>query len=92
MFDEELSKISRIPLEELRRDDHHVDAKGYVGAPEGDGWGETEVIGRCKRWEALRLYVREWARQSPNFADERKKPLGATEDWGARVRKGSWAH
>ncbi|OAP63681.1 hypothetical protein AYL99_02908 [Fonsecaea erecta] len=93
MFDEELSKISRIPIEELRKDDHNVDAKGYVGAPEGDGWDEAEVIGKCKRWEALRLYVREWARQSPNFAEDRKRAcLGADEDWGARVRKGSWAH
>ncbi|OAL21629.1 hypothetical protein AYO20_11347 [Fonsecaea nubica] len=92
MFDEELSKISRIPIEELRKDDNNVDAKGYVGAPEGDGWDESEVIGKCKRWEALRLYVREWARQSPNFADERKRAcLGADEDWGARARKGSWA-
>lgn len=94
MFDEELSKISRIPLEDLRKDDNHVDAKGYVGAPEGDGWKEGEVIGKCKRWEALSLYVREWARQSPNFADDRKRlQLGViNEDWGARVRRGSWAH
>ncbi|EXJ74022.1 uncharacterized protein A1O5_02316 [Cladophialophora psammophila CBS 110553] len=93
MFDEELSKISRIPIEELRKDDNNVDAKGYVGAPEGGGWDEAEVIGKCKRWEALRLYVREWARQSPNFADDRRRAcLGADEDWGARARKGSWAH
>jgi hypothetical protein len=92
MFDDELSKIARIPIEELRKDDNNVDAKGYVGAPEGDGWEEAEVIGRCKRWEALRLYVKEWARQSPNFANERRAALGANEDWGARVRRGSWAH
>lgn len=92
MFDDELSKISRIPVEELRKDDHNVDAKGYVGVPEGDGWHENEVVGKCKRWEALRLYVHEWARQSPNFVDERKRPLGADDDWGARVRRGSWAH
>lgn len=92
MFDEELSKISRIPIEELRRDDYNVDAKGYVGAPEGDGADESEVVGKCKRWEALRLYVREWARQSPNFADARAGPVGANEDWGARARKGSWGH
>ncbi|KIW20216.1 hypothetical protein PV08_00791 [Exophiala spinifera] len=92
MFDEELSKISRIPLDELRKDDRRADAKGYVGAPEGDGCNESEVVGgKCKRWEALRLYVHEWARQSPNFADERKRVvLGADEDWGARARKGSW--
>jgi hypothetical protein len=92
MFDEELSKISRIPLEELRKDDYNVDAKGYVGAPEGDGVDESEVVGKCKRWEALRLYVREWARQSPNFVDEKRRSKGANEDWGARARKGSWGH
>lgn len=92
MFDEELSKISRIPLEELRRDDYNVDAKGYVGVPEGDGADESEVIGKCKRWEALRLYVKEWARQSPNFADDRARPVGPKEDWGAGARKGSWGH
>lgn len=93
-FDEELSKISRISLEELRRDDYNVDAKGYVGAPEGDGCDESQVVGgKCKRWEALRSYVREWARQSPNFADDRRRlALGANEDWGARARKGSWGH
>jgi hypothetical protein len=94
-FDEELSKISRIPVEELRKDDNNVDAKGYVGAPEGEGWHEAEVVGKCKRWEALRLYVYEWGRQSPGFADERRRAnfgVGVQEDWGARVRKGSWAH
>ena len=92
MFDDELSKISRISIEELRRDDYNVDAKGYVGAPEGDGAHESEVVGKCKRWEALKLYIKEWARQSPNFADERNRPAGANEDWGARARKGSWGH
>jgi len=97
MFDDELSKISRITVEELRKDDYNVDAKGYVGAPEGDGVDESEVInGKCKRWEALRLYVREWARQSPHFLDEESRVRArmgvANEDWGARVRKGSWAH
>jgi hypothetical protein len=90
MFDDELSKISRIPIDELRKDDNNIDAKGYIGVPEGDGHDETEVVGKCKRWEALRLYVREWARQSPNFADDRTRPVGANEDWGARARKGSW--
>merc|ERR1711939_1133740 len=91
-IEEELSKISRIPLEELRKDDYQADAKGYVGAPEGDGCDESQVIGgRCKRWEALKLYVHEWARQSPNFADERRRAaLGADDDWGARARRGSW--
>ena len=95
-FDEELSKISRIPVEELRKDDGHTDAKGYVGAPEGEGSTEDQVSkGQCKRWEALRLYVREWARQSPNFTEEndRKRIMvqGEGSAWGKAVRKGSWA-
>jgi hypothetical protein len=94
MFDDELSKISRISIEELRKDDNHADAKGYVGAPEGHGCDESEVVGgKCRRWEALRLYVYEWARQSPNFDDEHRQPaLCANDDWGARARKGSWGH
>ena len=86
-FDHELSKISRIPVEELRKDDSRTDAKGYVGAPEGNGVGEREVLeGKCARWTALRLYIREWARQQP-LMSEKAAPI----DWGARVRRGSWA-
>jgi hypothetical protein len=85
-FDAELSKISRIPIEELRKDDLHTDAKGYVGAPEGDGIDEESVAeGKCARWTALRLYVREWARQLPHMGDKER------EDWGVRGRRGSWA-
>ena len=89
-FDEELSKITRVPVEELRKDDGRANTKGYVGAPEGTG---TDVRGvmegdlRCERWCALRTYVREWGRQQPE--------MGVREDadggWGARARKGSWA-
>jgi hypothetical protein len=92
-FDEELSKISRIPLEELRKDDDNIDAKGYVGAPEGDGTSEEEVAkGVCRRWDALRLYVREWARQSPGFMEDIDGIGRRAEQWGGNVgvRKGSW--
>lgn len=85
-FDEELSKISRIPIEDLRRDDERADAKGYVGAPEGEGMDlERAVDGKCARWTALRLYIREWARQLPTIAEKDR------EDWGIRARRGSWA-
>ena len=85
-FDDELSKISRIPIEELRRDDQRTDAKGYVGAPEGTGLGEQDMVeGKCARWLALRLYIREWARQRPEMVER------YPNDWGSRVRKGSWA-
>jgi hypothetical protein len=86
-FDEELSKISRIPVDELRRDDELVDAKGHVSVPEGRD-GEEGVMGevRCKRWEALRLYCKEFWRQSPQMVE--KGPA----DWGSsnRLRRGSW--
>jgi hypothetical protein len=93
-FDEELAKISRISVEELRKDDMQMDAKGYVGVPEGNGTEESDVNGgKCRRWEALRLYVREWARQSPGFAEGGKKGARA-EAWGggATVRRGSWGN
>ena len=42
------------------------------------------------RWIALKLYIREWARQHPSFDDgfgEDENPLA----WGVRARRGSWA-
>jgi hypothetical protein len=85
-FDAELSKISRIPVEELRRDDDLADAKGYVGAPEGQGLDiDGACEGKCARWTALKLYVHEWARQTPAMANKER------EDWGVRARRGSWA-
>ncbi|KAJ9650792.1 hypothetical protein H2198_009914 [Neophaeococcomyces mojaviensis] len=98
-FDEELSKISRIAIVDLRKGDRSETGtlKGHVGAPEGEGDFVEDEDGRvrgCRRWEALRLYVREWARQSPNFASERIVPYATmgTGMWGnnAPVRKGSW--
>ncbi|KAL8795584.1 MAG: hypothetical protein Q9195_002005 [Heterodermia aff. obscurata] len=88
-YDGELSKITKISIDSLRRDDSRTNAKGYVGAPEGSG---TDVRGmqqgQCERWCALRTYVREWARQQPNMVS---RAAAANEDWGARARKGSWA-
>ena len=39
----------------------------------------------CMRWRALRVYIREWAKQHPNMAGD---GLGGA---GIAVRKGSWA-
>lgn len=87
-FDFELSKISRISVEELRKDDLLANAKGHVGAPEGDGVTEDGVReGKCMRWTALRLYIREWARQQPGMAEHH---IGL-DAWGVRARRGSWA-
>ncbi|KAI9873024.1 MAG: hypothetical protein M1830_000922 [Pleopsidium flavum] len=86
-FDEELCKITRVPVEELRRDDHLANTKGYVGTPEGSGVTQDGVSdGQCGRWRALKLYVREWARQKPRMAAS--PDLDA---WGDRARRGSWA-
>ncbi|KAI4273109.1 MAG: hypothetical protein L6R38_006426 [Xanthoria sp. 2 TBL-2021] len=88
-YDDELSKITRIPIENLRQDDQHANAKGYVGAPEGTGCDLRGVQdGQCERWTALRLYIVEWAQQQSRMG---VRDGAANEDWGARARKGSWA-
>jgi hypothetical protein len=111
-FDAELSKISGISIDELRKDDGNGDARGFIGVEQVDvgRLGEDEVerkwqgekkvaaaeeVGRCRRWEALRLYVREWARQSPGFAEEvGVGGKGGAKGWGggATVRRGSWGN
>lgn len=88
-YDSELCKITKVPLVQLRQDDEHTNAKGYVGAPEGDGVEVSGVQdGQCGRWLALRLYIREWAKQQPGMVEREGV---ASNDWGARARKGSWA-
>ena len=88
-YDEELSKISRVPIEELRRDDGHADTNGYLGAPAGNGCGEKDLLnGHCGRWWALRLYIKEWARQQPRMAGGDGL---SDKSWGVRARRGSWA-
>ncbi|MCJ1428804.1 hypothetical protein MMC29_006715 [Sticta canariensis] len=88
-FDAELSKISKISIEELRQDDENTNAKGYVGVPEGSGSDVRGVQqGACARWSALRKYVREWARQRSHMGPMVEGPNG---EWGRRARRGSWA-
>jgi len=92
-FDDELSHISRVDIEELRQDDKLAEAKGYVRL------GEDEVTARetgidetmCARWRALRLYIREWGRQQAAFAGpELQDPHRA---WGSTTaRRGSWGN
>lgn len=79
-YDYELSKISGIPLEDLRRDDLRTDAHGYIVAPL-----ENLAVG-CVRWKALRLYIHEWARQQPNMVEDEP-----ALEWGHPERRGSWA-
>lgn len=80
-YDDELSRISAFTVEDLRRDDMHTDAKGYVVAP------ENELAVACTRWKALRVYIHEWARQQPNMLEDDT----GLEAWGVPERRGSWA-
>ncbi|KAI1813830.1 hypothetical protein GGS20DRAFT_577313 [Poronia punctata] len=109
-FDHELSKISGVDVEELRREDTLKIGKGFMREMEisprtgsidsgtadmsGDEHAATSLPyergPRCKppRWEALKLYIHEWARQHPalNCDDDSGPPA-----WGVRARRGSWA-
>lgn len=85
-YDYELSEISGIPVEKLRQDDHHTDAKGYSGIAQGhpsDGVGGR----KCKRWAALRLYINEFAGNQSRTVEN----VPTVETWGVLERKGSWA-
>ncbi|KAI1204550.1 uncharacterized protein F4807DRAFT_454598 [Annulohypoxylon truncatum] len=111
-FDLELSKISGIDLEELRKDDNLKVEKGFMlhmemSIHKGHGYSmsdsdsgedvrfrtpeEDERRTRRKpkppRWIALKLYIREWARQHPSLNDAGSGEMA----WGVRARRGSWA-
>ncbi|KAJ2973289.1 hypothetical protein NQ176_g6692 [Zarea fungicola] len=81
-FDEELSKMSRVSVEDLSRDDDKQLAKGHLLEMSLEDTPEEE---RCPRWKALRVYIMEWARQHPDL--ENLNPLA----WGVHERRGSWA-
>jgi hypothetical protein len=91
-FDLELSKISGIPVADLRQDDLDADAKGYVvSMPNGAGPASNSDMPapeNCIRWKALRLYISEWARQQPEIYLNNDDSLDA---WGVIERRGSWA-
>lgn len=86
-FDEELSKISRIPTDELEKEDDAVmdgigsRAKGHIKISMDLDAVEDK---RCPRWKALKKYIFEWARQHPDLNDT--APLA----WGVAERRGSW--
>lgn len=99
-YDEELSHISGVSVEELQRDDQDGTKAGNIGVKRGgtghSGWGVERVgdnSGEAKgeshedkpRWRALKKYVRVWARQHSNFEGDHGG------DWGVRERRGSWA-
>ncbi|KAG8530863.1 uncharacterized protein KY384_004220 [Bacidia gigantensis] len=101
-YDPEISRITRVPLEELRKDDELTNARGYVGVPEGTGEDARGVLeSPGERWKALRLYVWEWGRQQKGLwkNDTQERGWGEAEasyetggGWmGSTARKGSWA-
>ncbi|GAB1207744.1 hypothetical protein APSETT445_006474 [Aspergillus pseudonomiae] len=85
-YDYELSRVSGIPVPELRRDDMNTDAKGYVSIVENPRTG-TSVSDVCSRWLALRSYIRDWASQQATSAEDNS----SHGTWGVRERRGSWA-
>ncbi|KAI0444451.1 hypothetical protein F4803DRAFT_249162 [Xylaria telfairii] len=112
-FDDELSKISGICVEELRKDDNVRVGKGFMREMEiGSSYSSTDSSSidsseddermvlppdygngrrsrhKPPRWKALKLYIREWARQHPSLnGDDDSGPHA----WGVRARRGSWA-
>ncbi|EEQ34928.1 hypothetical protein McanMca71_001864 [Microsporum canis] len=88
-FDAELSKITNIPIDTLRSDDQHANAKGYIDLPDcrnGACNPTTTTTPGCMRWNALKQYIHEWARQQPRSGADR-----AVDSWGVPERRGSWA-
>lgn len=90
-FDAELSKISRVPISELREDDTKAKAtpRGYIrlGPDFEGGGGEGMAEDTCARWKALRVYVHEWARQEKNGMQSE----ASGGNWATVARRGSWA-
>ncbi|KAK4545717.1 hypothetical protein LTR36_002671 [Oleoguttula mirabilis] len=90
-FDEELSKISRVPIADLRQDDKKAKSlpRGYIrlGSDFEGGGGDGMTEQDCMRWQALKVYIREWARQEKDMV----KVDRAGGNWGTGARRGSWA-
>ncbi|GAB7364476.1 hypothetical protein MBLNU230_g5286t1 [Neophaeotheca triangularis] len=89
-FDDELAKISQIPVAQLREDDGKAKTapKGYIRLGTdfegggGDGMEEVDSV----RWKALKRYIREWAKQEKDMVS-----VEAFGGFGTGARRGSWA-
>ncbi|KAG9522632.1 hypothetical protein KCV07_g3003, partial [Aureobasidium melanogenum] len=97
-YDEELCKISHIPISDLRHDDEIAKKmpRGYIRLGEdfegrGDGTDQLLEEGGCARWTALKKYIREWARQEKNMVKTGASGTGLGGNWGTGARRGSWA-
>ncbi|KAF2226552.1 hypothetical protein BDZ85DRAFT_191200 [Elsinoe ampelina] len=91
-FDDELAKISGVPVAELRKDDAVAKSmpKGYIRIGDdfegrNDGTSQDLEHNQCARWRALKKYIREWARQEKGMVQVQAVP------WGTGARRGSWA-
>jgi hypothetical protein len=89
-FDAELAKISRFDIAVLRQDDKKAiqQPRGYIRlGPDFEGGGGEVSETNCMRWQALKVYVREWARQEKNMI----RTDGVFGNFGTAARRGSWA-
>ncbi|KAI1186935.1 hypothetical protein F5B17DRAFT_440692 [Nemania serpens] len=64
------------------------DSSSVKSSGEGAQGDEKRSHHKTPRWRALKLYVREWARQHPSLDSD--DDLGPPA-WGVRARRGSWA-
>ncbi|EFX06314.1 hypothetical protein CMQ_6635 [Grosmannia clavigera kw1407] len=94
-YDDELSKISGVPVADLERDDAKAldnpgHARGHISlgndsGKTGNGYMSMRLShDDCPRWHALKLYIYEWARQHPDLDGI------SSLAWGMRERRGSW--
>jgi hypothetical protein len=86
-YDEELAKITRTPVSDLREDDKLESSRGYIRFGEdGNSQGEGIKEDMCSRWKALKAYIHEWAKQQPGMQQPDNR-----YGFGVAVRRGSWA-
>ncbi|KAF2859171.1 hypothetical protein K470DRAFT_259192 [Piedraia hortae CBS 480.64] len=92
-YDYELEKITAVPVAELRSRDKEVGrSRGYI--PFGEDFEREQSRDALHpsgdemppRWRALKLYIREWARQEKNMVGE-ESPW---KQWATAARRGSW--
>lgn len=84
-FDEELSAMSGVAVEELRARDEEIMRRGHVCDTEIE---RCPAERQCPRWRALRDYVKEWARGQEDLERGRNGVAGmGVGVWGGR---GSW--
>ncbi|QIW98181.1 hypothetical protein AMS68_003699 [Peltaster fructicola] len=88
-YDEELAKIAHIPISDLRQDDQKARAtpRGYIRLGQDfEGGGGVESEESCRRWVALKSYIREWARQEKTTVNFD----GPAGNFATTARRGSW--